>query len=144
MKVRRGLRAPLRRRVLQAHALITGVAGIVLIARPAAIPATIGIELVPAAYLLSYLLAAAEFGFASLSWMAARSPDGPAVRLAMVACLVLHGASALLETIVWSSRGSPVLLVNIIARLFIAGVFLSLLPRSDESGGSFALPDDER
>jgi len=65
--------AQICRRLLQAHAFVTGAAGLVLVARPDTIPSTVGIELLPAAYLMSYLLAAAEFGFAALSWMAARS-----------------------------------------------------------------------
>jgi hypothetical protein len=134
----------IRRRLLQAHALITGAAALVLIARPAAIPATVGIELAPDAYLMSYLLAAAELGFAALSWMAAKSTDAFAVRSAMVACVVLHGASAVLEAIVWRSRGAPVLLANIAARLLIVGVFLWFVPRADAARHPSALPSDER
>ena len=63
---------PALRRVLLAHAAITAAAGAVLVLRPAAIPATVGIQLSPQAYLLSYLLAAAEFGFAALSLLGAR------------------------------------------------------------------------
>jgi hypothetical protein len=120
------------------------VAGLVLIVRPAAIPATIGIRLAADTYLLSYLLAAAEFGFATLSWLGARLTDAPAVRATMLACVVFHGTSALLEVVVWRSHAAPALLANIVARLIIVSAFLALLPRRQDSGRPSPEPYNER
>lgn len=137
-------RATARQRVLQAHALITAAAGVVLIVRPEVIPATVGIQLAPDAFLLSYLLAGAEFGFSALSWLAGGSRDAMTLRLAMLACLVLHAASAALELRVWFARGAPVLLANVVARLVIGLALLWLLPRPEELGRAPSLPYNER
>jgi hypothetical protein len=125
-------REQIRRRVLLAHAAITAAAGFVLIVRPAAIPATVGIHLAPDAYLLSYLLAAAELGFATLSWLGARSDDAAALRAIILACVVLHAASGALEAVAWRAHAAPVLLANLAVRLIIVAGFLWLLPRADE------------
>lgn len=128
-------RAGFRRGLLFAHAAVTALAGVVLAVWPAAIPATIGIDLAADAYLLSYLLAAAEFGFAALSLFAASLTDVHAIRATMLACVVFHSASAILEAIFWRSHSSPTLLANILARAIIVGAFLALLPRRDERRG---------
>lgn len=109
--------------------MITALAGFVLVVWPAAIPATVGIHLPREAYLLSYLLAAAEFGFAALSWFGAHLTDPRSVRATMLACIVFHGTSAVLEAIAWRSHPVAALVANILARLIIVGVFLALLPR---------------
>ena len=130
----RAHRARLRRLLLLAHAAITGVAGLVLAVRPDAIPASVGIHLAREGYLLSYLLAAAEFGFAALSWFGAWMTDPHSLRATMLSCVVFHGSSAVLEAIAWRSHPVPALLANILARLIIVGGFLALLPRRAESG----------
>lgn len=121
-----------RRRVLLAHAVITAAAGLVLIVRPKAIPAAVGIPLTPDAFLLSYLLAAAEWGFAVLSWLGARMQDSAGLRAVMLACVTLHLVSGVLESAVWihSPDSSPILLANIAARLVIVAGLVWLLPRS--------------
>jgi hypothetical protein len=137
-------RALLQRRLLLTHAAITAAAGLALAVRPAAIPAAVGIRLPPEAYLLSYLLGAAEFGFATLSWLGAHSTELSAVRAAMLGCVVFHATSAAFEAIVWRSHPVPILLANILARLMIVGAFLALLPRRDDSGRPSPVPYDER
>jgi hypothetical protein len=124
--------ALVRRGVLIAHALITAVAGLVLVARPEAIPAVVGIRLAPDAFLLAYLLAAAEWGFAVLSWLGARLQDPAGLRVVMLACTVLHLSSCMLEAFVWihAPSRSPVLVANVGARLVIVAALLWLLPRS--------------
>jgi hypothetical protein len=49
-----------------AHAAVTFAAGIVLIAAPAAIPSSVGIDMAPDHYLLSHFLGAAELAVAFL------------------------------------------------------------------------------
>jgi hypothetical protein len=127
-------RTHIRRHVFRAHAAITAIAGVVLAGWPSAIPAVVGIHITHDAYLLSYLLAAAEFSFAILSWFAAKLVDAAAIRAIILACVVLHAISGLLEAIIWRERPAPVLLGNIVARLLIVAAFAWLLPRSAESG----------
>jgi hypothetical protein len=59
----RGLRV-----LLVTHGFITLAAGVVLAVMPGLIPSIVGIRLEPSAYLVAYLLAGAEFGFAILSF----------------------------------------------------------------------------
>jgi len=69
------------RRLLMAHGLITLAAAIVLTVAPGLIPSMVGIHLEPGAYLIAYLLAGAEFGFAVLSFGGSRLADAKARRL---------------------------------------------------------------
>jgi len=128
----RASRARIRQWVLLAHAAITTAAGCVLVVRPALIPASVGIHLAPDTYLLSYLLAAAEFGFATLSGFGASLTDLRSLRVVLLATIVLHAASAILETYVWRAHMVPVLAVNVVARVLIVGVLTWLLPRASE------------
>jgi hypothetical protein len=73
--------------VLIAHALITAAAGVVLVFWPAAIPATIDVQLRPDEYILCYLLAAAEFAIATISWLGARLTDSAGIRAVVGAAL---------------------------------------------------------
>jgi hypothetical protein len=129
-------RIDVRRRVLTAHAVITAAAGLVLIARPDAIPAMVGIHLPTEDYLLAYLLAAAEFGFAVLSWLGARLKDADGLRAVIFACVAVHSVSAVLEAVAWLHLASFILVANVIARFLIVAVFLWLLPRSQTNGTS--------
>ena len=86
----------LLRIVLIVHGLVTLAAAVVLAVLPAAIPATVGIELEPDAYMLSYFLAAAELAIAMLSLGATRLTDPAAVvsRLEGELPAAVAGASA--------------------------------------------------
>ena len=70
------------------HAILTFTAGVVLIAAPGAIPSTVGVHIEPEAYLLCYLLAAAEFSVSALSWGARTITDARALRVIVIACIV--------------------------------------------------------
>jgi hypothetical protein len=61
-----------------AHGVITLAAAIVLVVDPRLIPSVAGINLERSAYLVAYLLAGAEFGFAVLSFGASRLADARA------------------------------------------------------------------
>ena len=117
--------------LLLGHAAITAAAGVVLVVAPQAIPAAVGIRLPPGADLLCYLLAAAEFGFAALSYWGARSPDPRAMRGAVLACAVLHGASAALELLALARGADDRLWYNVVARVVVLGAFLRLLPPAE-------------
>lgn len=118
------------RLLLLAHAVVTGAAGIVLVVAPGLVPGAVGIALPPSAYLLAYLLAGAEFGFAALSFLARRLTDVAALRAVVLACVVFHAASAALEAIVLARDANLILVANIVARLIVIALFLAWRPRS--------------
>jgi hypothetical protein len=117
----RGLRI-----LLLAHGLITMAAGLVLAVDPGLIPGMVGIHLEPSADLVAYLLAGAEFGFAVLSFGAARSADAPALRLVAWSCIAFHGSSGVLEAYAYAQDANPAILANVVARVVIVGLFLVL------------------
>ena len=121
--------------LLGGHAAVTAAAGAVLVAAPDVIPAAIGIRLPPNADLLCYLLAAAELGFAALSAWGAAQDDARAVRGVVLACVVLHGASAALELLALARGADGRLWCNVGARVAIVGALLRLAPtkRADHS-----------
>ena len=121
-------RAPWRRLlgiVFIVHGVITLAAAVVLAVAPAAIPATVGIELAPDGYLLSYFLAAAELAIGVLSLGAARLTDPRAVGLIVATFVVFHLSTALLEGVsLFSAAPSAVLIANLVVRLLAAAVFV--------------------
>lgn len=117
--------------VLVVHGLITLAGAVVLTAFPTAIPATVGIALEPADYLLVYLTAAAELSAAVLSFGALRLRDAAAIGLVVTTLVVLHGASGLLNLLYGAQVGfAPVLVANTVARALAVAVLL-LAWRSD-------------
>src|SRR5579863_6369434 len=118
--------APLRA-LLLVHGLITLAAAIVLVVVPGLIPALAGIELPADAYLLAYLLGAAQLAIAVLSLGGSRLGDLAALRLIAISCVALHAASAAL--ILYAIHGQPVnriLVLNVIARCVIIVLFIAL------------------
>src|SRR5262245_28479202 len=85
------------RLIFTVHAIATLAAAIVLVVAPAAIPTTVGIVIAPPAFLLCYLLAAAELSIGIFSWGARNLTDAKALRLVVAGFVVFHGASAILE-----------------------------------------------
>src|SRR5918998_4636995 len=87
------------RAVLVVHGLITLAGAVVLTVFPTAIPSTVGITLERPDYLLAYLVAAAEFAVAVLSFGAARLTNTDALRLIVATFVVLHGTSGVLNLV---------------------------------------------
>ena len=115
------------RALLIGHGVVTLAAAVALAAVPAAIPATVGIALQPDAFLLSYLLAAAELAIGILSLGAARLNDAAALRLIVTVFVVFHLATAALETLHLALTGlDPVIIANIAVRLAVSAAFLVL------------------
>jgi hypothetical protein len=110
------------------HAMLTGAAGVVLLLAPGVIPHVVGIALPPDAYLLAYLLAGAELGFAALSLLAARSDSPAALRSAALACAVFHGASALGEVRALAAGVDTRVALNVAVRVIVMLAFLRLAP----------------
>jgi hypothetical protein len=117
----KGLRA-----LLVVHGCITLAAGVVLTVAPSLIPSVVGIHLEPSAYLLAYLLAGAEFGFAVLSFGGSRVADAHALRLVVLACMVFHASSGVLEVYAYARGASVAILGNVAARAVIVGAFAYL------------------
>lgn len=117
------------RTLLLAHAAVTAAAAVVLVAAPGLIAGAVGIEAAPGSHLVSYLLAAAEVGFAVLSFRARRLTDAAALRVVVDACVALHAASALLEGYAFARGGvSAAVFANLAARVVIVALFLRLRP----------------
>jgi hypothetical protein len=117
----RGLRT-----LLLVHGFITLTAGIVLAIAPGLIPGIVGIHLDPSAYLVAYLLAGAEFGFATLSFGGSRLTDPRALRPIVRSCIAFHGASGILEVYAYARGASVALLGNVAARVIIMALFAYL------------------
>jgi hypothetical protein len=108
------------------HGFITLAAGIVLAVAPGAIPGTVGIHLEPSAYLVAYLLAGAEFGFAILSFGGSRLTDLRGLRLIVWSSIVFHGSSGILEIYAYAQGVSVAILGNVAARVVIIALFAYL------------------
>jgi hypothetical protein len=105
------------------HAILTVAAGIVLVFAPAAIPRAVGIVITPAAFLLCYLLAAAELCIGLLSWGARTLTDTHAIRLIATSFIVFHGASAVLEIRAFMAGVSGGIWANVVVRFVAVALF---------------------
>jgi hypothetical protein len=114
------------RRLLIIHGLITLAASIVLTIAPGAIPGIVGIHLEPGSYLVAYLLAAAEFGFAVLSFGGSRLNDPQALRLVAWSCIAFHASSGVLALYAYPQNNNGLILVNVAARAVIVALFAFL------------------
>lgn len=111
------------KRLLRLHAGVTLAAAFILIAFPGLIPASININVRPEAYVLSYLLAAAELSIAFLSFFAAKIGDHYALKIIVTSFMVFHGATAWLELYALFQGASVKLAGNITLRLVIVLLF---------------------
>ena len=119
-------------RLLTAHAAVTLAAAVVLVVAPGVIPHAVGITLDPSAYLLSYLLAGAEAGFALLCYLARRLEDRRALRAIVSACVLFHAFSALLEIYAFTRGLDAAIWGNVVARGVIIGLFIYYAPSRRE------------
>ena len=115
----------LLRAVLVAHGIVTLAAAVVLAVFPAAIPATVGIELSREGFLLSYFLAAAELAIGVLSIGAVRVTDRRALTLILDVFILFHLATAGLEVIYLGLTGmDTVIVVNVVIRVAVSAAFV--------------------
>jgi hypothetical protein len=105
------------------HAVLAVAAGIVLVIAPAAIPRAVGISITPAAFLLCYLLSAAELCIGLISWGARKLTDADAIRLIAASFIVFHGASALLEIRAFRAGVSGAIWANVVVRVVAVALF---------------------
>lgn len=106
------------------HAVIAFAASVVLVIAPEAIPSVIGIHLAPGTFVICYLLAAAEFSIAFLSFYAARSDDAGSVRLAVRTIIVFHVATAVLEIYALTQGVDVTLWGNVALRVIVIALFV--------------------
>jgi hypothetical protein len=110
--------------ILIVHGVVTLAAAVVLVAFPAAIPATVGIDIGVEVFLLSYFLAAAELAVGILSIGAVRLTDTAAIRLIALVFVVFHLTTAALEiTYLVLTGPQPVLAGNVVVRLLAGALF---------------------
>jgi hypothetical protein len=112
------------------HAIITFAAGIILVVSPATIPGAVGIQLDAQQYLLAYLLAGAEFGFAALSFAARGLRDRKALDITIVACVIFHASTAALEGLAFLQGTDAKILGNVVFRLCVVAGFLYFYRRT--------------
>lgn len=111
--------------VLLVHGAITLAGAAVLTVFPAAIPATVGIDLQPKDFLVVYLVGAAELAVAVLSFGATRLTDSTALALVIATLVVMHGASGLLNVLYAAqTEWTAVLAANTCARLVAVTVLI--------------------
>ncbi len=138
--------AKVLRAVLGVHAVLTLAAGVVLVVAPAAIPATVGITVEPPAYLLCYLLAAMELGAGALSWSARTITDARALRAILLAFVVMHAATGVLEIHAFLQGLDAAIWANVALRVVVVavfGYFAARLPATHPprgGGGGVPLP----
>ena len=111
-------------KLLLIHGIITFVAGIVLIVSPGLIPAAVGVHMDPGAYIICYLLAASELSLAVLSFYGRGLTDVKALHVIVLACLVLHISSAILEVYAYAKGLSAGIWWNVLLRIIITILFV--------------------
>jgi hypothetical protein len=112
------------RALFVAHGVVTLAAAVLLVIVPAAIPATIGVDLSTSQYVLSYFLAAAELAIAVLSLAASRLTDRSSLVLIACVFVIFHTSTAVLEVVYMTFTAlSPILLLNVIVRVLASVLF---------------------
>jgi hypothetical protein len=112
------------KRLFVIHALVTFVAGAVLIVAPELIPAAVGISIDPSAYLVCYLLGAAEIAIAFLSYYAKNLTDPPGLRLIALTFVIFHAVTAIVEVFAFMQGLSAAIWSNIALRI-LAVIFFA-------------------
>jgi hypothetical protein len=116
------------RRLLIFQGFTTLAAAVVLTVAPGVIPGVVGIHLGSNAYMVAYLLAGAEFGFALLSFGGSRLVDPQALRLVAWTCVAFHASSAVLEVYAYAQGTSVLVLSKVVARIIIIALFAVIEP----------------
>ncbi|GAA3614818.1 hypothetical protein GCM10022419_120060 [Nonomuraea rosea] len=107
--------------LLTLHGVVTSAAGVVLIVAPGLVPSAVGIRIPADAYLVCYLLGAAELAVSFLSFAALRQPGG--VRLAAWTLIVFHGCTAAVEAYAFTRGVHASIWANVALRLAVIALF---------------------
>ena len=111
-------------RLLTLHALITFAAGVVLIAAPDLVPGVVGVHVPPDAYLVCYLLGAAELAVAFLSFAGRNLRQSDAVRLVTWTMIVFHGCTAAVEVYAFARGVHAGIWANVTLRAAVIALFV--------------------
>ncbi|HLP52055.1 MAG TPA: hypothetical protein VK154_14300 [Chitinophagales bacterium] len=109
-------------RILLMHAIMTCAAGLMLVIKPSVIPDTVDVHVRENQYLLCYLLAAAQFAIAYLSFSSRKITDFVILKHILVTLIIFHASTMVLEIISITNGVSLTLLGNIIARAVIVSL----------------------
>jgi hypothetical protein len=109
--------------LLLIHAIITFAAGVVLFAEPTFIPGAAGAHIGSDAYVVCYLLGAAELAIAFLSFTARQLCDHQAVRIVVWTLIVFHACTAAGESYTLINGVSAVILANVAVRILVVALF---------------------
>jgi hypothetical protein len=110
---------------------VTAAAGVVLIAAPALIPGTVGVELGDGGVLVPWLLGGTELGIAAISIGAAWLRDGATIRLIAVGFALMHLITALVEVLAVAliPEIDPILWGNVVVRALATVLFAIVAAR---------------
>jgi hypothetical protein len=81
------------------NTFLTFMAFILLVIKPALLPAAVGVHVDPTGYFEGYMLGAAEWGLATMTLLGRRLTDISAIRVISIACIVFHMSSAVVMII---------------------------------------------
>ncbi|MEO7445569.1 MAG: hypothetical protein ABIT96_02480 [Ferruginibacter sp.] len=109
------------------HSLVTFIAGIVLMVNPSFIPHLAGQALSPEGYLVARLLAAAEFSISFFSLCGALTQHSSLQKIISMSAIIFHFFSLVPESLSYMQQPVITLLINIIARVIIIGLFASAI-----------------
>ncbi|WP_433416256.1 hypothetical protein ACQP1V_39770 [Microtetraspora malaysiensis] len=109
--------------LLTLHGLVTLAAGVVLVVAPGLVPSAVGIRIPADAYLVCYLLGAAELAVAFLSFAGRtlRHPEG--TRLAAQTLIVFHGCTAAVEAYAFTRGLHAAIWANVALRMAVIALF---------------------
>jgi hypothetical protein len=111
-------------RLLTIHALITFAAGVVLIAAPGLIPGAVGVHVPQDAYLVCYLLGAAELAVAFLSFAGRNLRQREGMRLVTLTMIVFHGCTAAVEVYAFARGVHAGIWANVALRGAVIALFV--------------------
>lgn len=112
------------RRLLTVHAVFTFAAGVVLIAAPGLIPGAVDVRVPSDAYLVCYLLGAAELAVAFLSFAGRNLRQSDAVRLVTWTMVVFHGCTAAVEVYAFARGVHAGIWANVTLRVAAIALFV--------------------
>lgn len=109
--------------ILIVHAIVTFLAGLVLVISPELIPKMVNVSISKNQYIICYFLAACEYAIAYLSFKTTILKDFDAIKIILISFIIFHLATAILEVLALQNGVSKVLILNIVLRIIISFLF---------------------
>ncbi|SFH65814.1 hypothetical protein [Bradyrhizobium sp. Gha] len=88
------------------NTFLTFMAFILLVLRPTLLPAAVGVHVDKSGYFMGYMLGAAEWGLAAMTFFGRKLTDVAALRVISIACIVFHVSSAAVMVSTFFNGGS--------------------------------------